>query len=58
MNVGFTVPEADREVVQTSVKSLKDNAVAALPVEGDPYSVKVDLKYSSPKRMPKDKLLA
>ena len=58
MHVGFTVPEADREVIRTSVKRLKDEAVAALPLEGESHQVKVDLKYSSPKKLPKDKLLA
>lgn len=48
MQIGFTVPEADREVVKTPISHLKNEAVAALPLEGEAYQVKVDLKHSSP----------
>ena len=58
MHLGFTVPEADREVVKIPIKVLKDVAVAALPVEGESHQVKVNLKYSSPQKLPRDKLMA
>ena len=39
MHLGFTVPEADREVFRTPTKRLKDISVAAMPPEGESHQV-------------------
>ena len=58
MHIGFTVPEADREVVKTSMSHLKNEAVAALAVEEESYQVMVDLKNSSPIKLPRQTLMS
>ena len=58
LQIGLTVPEADREVVKTHISLQKDIAVTALPLEGLSHQVMVDLSNSSPKRLPQDETLA
>ena len=47
--IGYTVPEADREIQKTPLSQFKNNSVAALALEGESYEViMVDLKHSKP----------
>ena len=54
--LGVVIPEADREVSKSPIALAKDNCIPALSLDSS-YGGKTDLRYSSPKKLLKQKLM-